>query len=262
MLFFIVLSAFTFTAQVYGESFTINTFNEIIQERTIIPKKNVSSVVKNRATAILDLEKNGQIVLNPGRRSLLNEMLTYSSQLGTDLPRINEIRIGDVVIPKAWREGKSGELQFALIGKMLYKYIKNTRPEALDNSLPGRIGPFYVAEIIYGISQNFSGPALELAYKLSGLTINEWAAEMGGAITHAASFTLEPMKDPILTVTFTCETEMFNLVDPSKKSLILITQSKLFYDLLNDDVNFGFSYSINYNGAARVLGTLPESMIF
>lgn len=222
-----------------------------------LDNRNIADIIGMRANAILTLKEQGRILMGPGRLSFLQEMAKDPSQLGKDLPRLPYISLGNSDIPHSLRQGKTPEQDLLLIGNLLAQYVKVHNPALVDEIKgPGRIGKFWITEIIYGLSQNFSGPAFELALERSVLGSAEWATPAGTAKQRAA-FTLEPFNHNILTVSFTCERSMQNLVDSKKRDVILITTSKVFFNLKEGQVSFLFSYTVDGKGSVRASAILP-----
>lgn len=232
--------------------------------RTAIPKpgqpRSLKEVVLHRAQAIKDLGQSEIITLGEGRLSLLHEMLGAPGQLGNDIPRLAQIWVGQTMLPAALRSNKSAEFQFMHLGTLLRNYIKQSQPELINSELPGRVGAFWIAEVVYAIVQNFSAPALELAHQNTLLNNGEWATPAQSAKQYAI-FKMEASREPILSVTFTCERTMSNVKNANEVDKNLVTESSIYFYLQSGQVTFGFKYMLDGRGSMRVCKTIPKSMV-
>lgn len=238
---------------VYAEPLLITS----LKERLWGPKFLLKEVIQNSAATILEKAQQEKTTIQPGRKTLLLEMLKDPAQLAKDLPRIPKIQIGPHVISTSWRKGKSAEQQFDLTKALLINYIKDKRPMLIDPKNPKKIGQFEVEEIIYGIVQGFSAFALELAHGDPVIRSGKWAAVAQSA-TQYAIIALENSKAPFLSVSFQCEKKLVHANDSTKRAQKLITQSKLLFDFSQHEVKFFFGYSLNNRGSVRYLHALPN----
>lgn len=223
--------------------------SEIIQRYN--PQKTMAEMVKSRAISLLELHKQNKMTLKLGRQELLNEMSLFPKQLGLDLIRTPVVMIGDYITTFDSRRGLTQEQQFFLTAKLLSNYVRRYRPELYDKNHPGRLGKFYLTEIIYGISQNWSAPALAMAHEDTVLKSAEWGTRPGTA-EQRASFSLEPMHEAILTVSFVSERIMTHYLDKRNKDFSLIIESKLYFDLAKGEVTYLYSYSADGTGRAII----------
>lgn len=219
------------------------------------PTLKLDDVVKKSADITLAKAERGEIILNPGRLSLLQEMSKEPEQLSKDLPRLPIIKIGNNIVLASWRKDKTPQQQFVLLANLLTKYVGKHRPALVDPNNPSHIGLFDVEEILYSIGQGFSAQALELAYKHPVLKSGEWAA-IAGLAQQYASFALENSREAIMAVSFSSEKNLVNLLGHTRRTRKLIIQSKLYFYLLSGEVRFFYSYSIDGKGSARVVQAL------
>lgn len=240
-----------------GETDTKVSVHDTREMPKVGVQRTIKEVVGHRARAIMNLGQRELIELSSGRLSFLQEMLTAPEQLGKDLPRLADIKIGKTTLPAALRKNKSAEQQFMVIGTILRNYVKQQRPELTNNELPGRIGAFWITEIIYAVVQNFSGPAFELAHEIPLLKSGEWASPAQNA-KQQAIFKLEAMREPILSVTFTCERAISNVNDATQADKILITESTIYFHLQSGEVTFGFKYMLDGKGSMRAFKAMPK----
>lgn len=217
--------------------------------------RSVENIVRERAQAIYALKDQGKITLSQGRECLLQEMQKNPSQLHKDLMRISCFYLGKDSIPQAWYRHKSAKYQFLVIAKLLACYTKMHKPHLFDSTNEGRLGAFWIVEILYAIVQSWSGPALTLAFDNTILSSGEWGNRSGSA-AQRISFAFDSDFDDILTVSFISERNMQNLSDIKQKHLNFITESKIYFDLISGSIKFFYSYSIDGLGKARITETI------
>lgn len=226
-------------------------------QHMLLSQNRLSDLVSAQSFYVLELVRTGRIPLHLGRKSLLLEMRKEPTQLAKDLPRTPKIRIGNFVLPTWLRRGRSAEMQFYIVAKCLEKYVQSRNPALVNKRYRGRIGQFFTSEILYGIVQNFSAPAVEMAYEDAILKSGEWAAEAGEAEQEVV-FLLERARVPLLNVTFVSTKALINMVDPARPNLRFVTKATLYYYLESGEVNFIHSYALDDRGSARIAQSLSN----
>ena len=248
-------------APLYGESLFIKSLKEQVSGISFFntpktPILKLDDVIKNNVDLILAKAELKEIILKPGRLSLLQEMSKEPRQLSKDLPRIPLIKIGKLAVPSLRRLGKTAERQFSIIAKLLTKYVATHQAAFVDHNRPGRLGPFDIEEILYGITQNFSALAVELAHEHPILKSGEWAC-VAQTAEQNATFVFENLPEPILVASFISTSNLVH-VEKQRKKTKFITQSKLYFNLSDGEVSFFYSYSIDGTGSARLM---PKTLI-
>jgi len=212
-------------------------------------RRELVSIVKQRADKLLILEEEGKLPLGTGRKSLVLEMQTFPEQLGLDIKRSSAILIGRKVIPNTMIQKRSPREVFLLLAHNLEKYVKNLSLSLKNEGVPGRLGEFWTAEVIYSIAQNFSAPPVDMVNKnIGAIAKKKWGSPMGET-SIKVSFEILPrsvldriFSHAILEVSVKTEKKMHNLIKESLPHRDLATEVKIHFDLKNSTVTYNYSY--------------------
>lgn len=197
--------------------------------------KSVENILKARARNILDLAKAKKLELRPGRKSFLLKMAHDPAQWAK-VQKISSFTIGDKIISRS-------KCQVLLLENELENYINKVRPDLINTEDEGRIGPFWHAEILYAVLQNFSKPTINSAFSDPRLQDGEYVL-LPDTVRQRVTIGFEPMCDDVLTVSFTSR-RILEKLDSKKIPLDLISRSKVYFNLKSGEINLQKSYLIN-----------------
>gem|GEM_PF-4392438 len=209
--------------------------------------KSVREIMASIGQRIIERFDHHKIPFSVGRRSLASFMAKEPNQIALDLPRSSHISIGGFLIPQRLRRGQTTQSQYELVAKTIERYVKQQPLKLRHQQIPGRLGRFWTAEIIYAMAQTFSAPAQIEAYRCDqALSSLEWAAEERQTRVHIAVNLLRA-NPSLLVVSTTTDKDMVN-INHNGGQKRFTTKAKVAFNLKTGDVLYHHRYQVDSQG--------------
>lgn len=212
-----------------------------IYYRVIVQKPKTDDELKNemKTRAQATLEDPG---LDSGRKEVATEIVNKPEQLLADIHRFGTLSIGDETIKAEELVSKSSLELCDMVKDKLKDYIASTNSDLV-------LSECMLDELLYVMTQTFSGNAEEMFHKDEKLPIFEWGADKDKTRISTSYKMEEASGTPPNTIIVTRRTEKHyiryeDLGKPDAEAKRLRTDATIRYDLQAKSVTFRDSYEL------------------